>query len=149
MMTFSCSIRALLVVSFLGLTASASWASDWVASVDERNGLPLLTRGGNAALSSSLDFWGKNWAWTYMPLTFKVTTPYTYNLTSQNKALDFNFSANIQKANQQSLVWDFSLDAKSAQQDVIGGGIVFNFDLANLGQEMGEPVLLQIGRAHV
>lgn len=136
------SIRALLIFSVVSLTASASWASDWIASVDERNGLPLLTRGGNPALSSSLDFWGKNWAWTYMPLTFKVTAPYTYSLTGQNKALDFNFSADIQKANQQSLVWDLSLDAKSAQQDVIGGGIVFKFDLANLGKEMGEPVLL-------
>ena len=136
------SIRALLIFSVVGLTASASWASDWIASVDERNGLPLLTRGGNPALSSSLDFWGKNWAWTYMPMTFKVTAPYTYSLTGQNKALDFNFSADIQKANQQSLVWDLSLDAKSAQQDVIGGGIVFKFDLANLSKEMGEPVLL-------
>lgn len=142
MKTFFRSIRALLIFSFLGLTASASWASDWIASVDERNGLPLLTRGGNPALSSSLNFWGENWAWTYMPLTFKVTAPYTYSLTGQNKALDFNFSADIQKANQQSLVWDFSLDAKSAQQDVIGGGVVFKFDLANLGKEMGEPVLL-------
>lgn len=136
------SIRALLIFSVVGLTASASWASEWIASVDERNGLPLLTRGGNPALSSSLDFWGKNWGWTYMPMTFKVTAPYTYSLTGQNKALDFNFSADIQKANQQSLVWDLSLDAKSAQQDVIGGGIVFKFDLANLSKEMGEPVLL-------
>jgi len=142
MKTFFRSSRALLIFSFLGLTASASWASDWIASADERNGLPLLTRGGNPALSSSLDFWGKDWAWTYMPLTFKVTAPYTYSLTGQNKALDFNFSADIQKANQQSLVWGFSLDAKSAQQDVIGGGVVFKFDLANLGKEMGEPVLL-------
>src|SRR3990167_8709296 len=77
-----------------------------------------------------------------MPMTFKVTAPYTYSLTGQNKSLDFNFSADIQKANQQSLVWDLSLDAKSAQQDVIGGGIVFKFDLANLSKEMGEPVLL-------
>ncbi len=142
MKTFFRSIKALLILAPLYLTPSTSWASEWIASVDERNGLPLLTRGGNPALTASLDFWGENWAWAYMPMTFKVNAPYSYNLIGQNKALDFNFSADIQKANQQSLVWDLSLDAKSAQQDVIGGGIVFNFDLANLGKEMGEPVLL-------
>lgn len=149
MKTFFRRIQTLLILVPLSLAPTASWASNWVASVDERNGLPLLIRGGNPAISASLDFWGSNWAWTYMPTTFKVAAPYSYTLTGENKALDFNLAASIQKENQQTLVWDFSLDAKSAQQSVIGGGIVFNFDLASLGSEMGEPVLLPDNRGWV
>ena len=139
-------IRSLVTLALLALAPAANGTSDWVASVDERNGLPLLVRGGNPAVSASLDFWANKWAWTYMPMAFKVTGPYAYNLTGHNKALNFNLSANIQKKNQQSLAWNFSLDAKSEQQSVIGGGIVFKFDLASLGSEMGEPVLLPDNR---
>ncbi|OEC35038.1 hypothetical protein SAMN05216600_11318 [Pseudomonas cuatrocienegasensis] len=139
-------IKTFLFLVPLGLSPSAGWASDWVASVDERSGLPLLMQGGNPAISASLNFWGSNWAWAYMPTEFKVAAPYRYTLAGENKALDFKLSANIQKENQQTLVWDVSLDARSAKQDVIGGGIIFKFDLATLGSEMGDPVLLPDNR---
>ena len=43
----------------------STWASEWVASVDERSGLPVLTRGGSPVAASKFTFWGSNWDWTY------------------------------------------------------------------------------------
>lgn len=139
-------IRMLLILAPLCLTTTVGWASDWITSIDERNGLPIIIRGGNSALSSSIQFWGSNWGWAHTSTDFKVITPYTYTLNGINKALDFNLNAEIQKTNQQTFTWDFSLDAKSAQQNIIGGGIVFKFDLVNLAKEMGEPALLPDNR---
>jgi len=138
--------RTLLMLAPLLLSTHSSWASDWTASVDESNGLPILTRGGNIALSSSMQFWGNNWGWAYTSTDFKISAPYTYHLNGINKVLDFELSADIRKEHQQTFVWDLSLNTKSAQQNVIGGGIVFKFDLANLAKEMGEPALLPDNR---
>jgi len=121
------------------------WASDWVASVDERSGLPMLTRGGSPALASALTFWDKGWAWTSMGGQFKVDGPYRYSLAGQNKTLDFDVNAQVRKEGEQALVWNFALDAHSVKSGVIGGGIVFRFDPA-LFADMGEPALLPDNR---
>lgn len=135
-----------LTILTLVLLPLTSWAAEWVASVDERTGLPTLARGGSPVMSSSFNFWGSNWAWTYMPTAFKVTAPYSYSLTGKNSTLDFDLSANIQKEDEQKLTWDLTLDARSMMPDVIGGGIVFKFDPATFTDEMGEPVLLADNR---
>ena len=136
----------LLLVLFSAFWPLRIWASDWVASVDERSGLPTLVRGGSPALVSALTFWEKNWAWTYLAGEFKVNGPYRYSLVGQNKALDFDLNAQIQKQDEQKLTWNFAVDAHSMKPDVIGGGIVFRFDPALFPGEMGEPALLPDNR---
>ncbi|WP_248914235.1 cellulase family glycosylhydrolase [Pseudomonas moorei] len=136
----------LLLLLFSAFWPLRIWASDWVASVDERSGLPMLVRGGSPALVSALTFWDKNWAWTYLAGQFKVDGPYRYSLAGQNKALDFDLSAQVQKEDGQKLTWNFVVDAHSLKQDVIGGGIVFRFDPALFPGEMGEPALLPDNR---
>ncbi|MFY0729826.1 glycosyl hydrolase family 5 [Pseudomonas sp. NFX15] len=134
----------LLLVSF-AFCPFRSWASDWVASVDERSGLPMLVRGGSPALASALTFWDKGWSWTALSGQFKVDGPYRYSLVGQNKTLDFDFNAQIQKEGEQTLTWNIALDAHSVKSGVIGGGIVFRFDPV-LFAEMGEPALLPDNR---
>lgn len=133
----------LLALTLLSLSA---WATDWRASVNENTGLPVITRGGNAAMSSSLAFWGSDWRWANMSSNFKVTAPYRYVLTGANSALGFDLQANIHKADEHKLAWAFELNAKTVQEDVIGGGIVFKFDPALFSSAMGEPALLPDNR---
>lgn len=130
----------------LALWPFSTWAAEWVASVDDRSGLPVLERGGSPVVTSSFTFWGNNWSWTHTQTAFTVTAPYSYSLTGENKSLDFDLNAEIRKEDEQTLVWDFSLDAHSALQGVMGGGIVFKFDPATFTGEMGEPVLLADNR---
>ncbi|MBK5354665.1 cellulase family glycosylhydrolase [Pseudomonas sp. TH41] len=124
----------------------STWASDWVASVDDQSGLPMLVHGGGPVVASSFVFFGSNWGWAYFPTEFKLNAPYSYSLAGQSKALDFDLAAKIQKEGEQKLTWDFTLDAHSTKSDVMGGGVVFKFDPALFPGEMGEPVLLPDNR---
>lgn len=133
----------MLPLLILALCPLSSKASDWTASVDERSGLPMLTRDGKQVVSSALAFWGSNWSWADMPTNFNVTAPYNYVLTGANKTLDVDLQADIHKVGGQKIIWNFALNAKTAQVDVMGGGIVFNFDPASFDAEMGEPRLLE------
>jgi hypothetical protein len=123
-----------------------TWASDWVVSVDERNGLPMLERGGSPAFITTFSFFGRNWDWTYLQTEFKVNTPYRYSLAGINKALDFDLAAQIQKQGEQKLTWNFAVDAHSGKSGISGGGMVFTFDPALFAGEMGEPTLLPDNR---
>jgi hypothetical protein len=114
----------------------------WSLQVDEKTGLPILSKGGQTALSNTYSFWGTNWAWAGMQTKFNLISPYHYQLTGNNRLLDFNLTEDISKASEHKLVWEIDLDARSTQADVIGGGMVFKFDLATFNQEMGEPALL-------
>jgi hypothetical protein len=136
----------LLPLLFFAVLPFRTWASDWVASVDERNGLPMLTRGGSPVVASTFSFFGVNWDWTYLQTQFKVKSPYQYTLAGTNKALDFDLNAQIQKQDEQTLTWRFSLDARSGKSGLSGGGIVFNFDPALFSGDMGEPTLLPDNR---
>ncbi|MHC8332718.1 glycoside hydrolase 5 family protein [Pseudomonas sp. LB3P25] len=136
----------LLLLLFFAIWPFRTWASDWVASVDEHSGLPMLARGGSPVIASSFSFFGGNWDWTYFPTGFKVNTPYNYSLTGQNKPLDFELTAQIQKEDEHKLTWNFALNAHSMKPGVMGGGIVFNFDPALFAGEMGQPVLLPDNR---
>lgn len=124
----------------------ASDASDWSVSVDEQNGLPVVTRGGGPAMISRFDFWAANWGWTGFPTTFKVNAPSSYALSGSNKTLDFDLQAEIRKPAAQTLTWTFDLNAHSQKSNVEGGGIVFQFDPALIAGEMGDPVLLPDNR---
>lgn len=119
-----------------------TWASDWVASVDEKSGLPTVMYGGSPVMASSFVFFEKDYGWTSFPTRFTTNAPYDYSLVGQNQTLDFNLAAKARKEGAQQLTWDVALDARSAKPDVIGGGFVFNFDPALFNGDMGKPVLL-------
>lgn len=114
----------------------------YVVSADEKSGLPTLSKGGIVAAGSNFAFWGTNWAWAGMSTGFKVVEPYSYSLVGQSKSLDLDLYATIRRQSSQQMVWDFQLDAHSPRQNVIGGGMVFKFDLANFSADLGEPSLL-------
>jgi hypothetical protein len=54
-----------------------TWASDWVASVDEKSGLPTLMYGGSPAMASSFVFFESNYGWTSFPTKFTTNAPYS------------------------------------------------------------------------
>jgi hypothetical protein len=126
----------------LALLPLTGWASTWQVSVDEQNGLPLVTRGGGPMMKAKFDFWAANWSWTGFSTTFKVNGPYHYTLQGKNKELDFDLAADIRKEQAQTLSWAFDVDAHSRQAGVMGGGMVFEFDPAQIAGDMGAPQLL-------
>lgn len=142
-----CTVLGLLIVTL----ASQGWAqtgTNYTASVDEKTGLPTLVKGGAIAMASSFAFWGEKWSWADLDTGtgFTIVAPLRYTLEGKSKALDVDLAADIQKASERQLVWRFRLDARSARPGVVGGGMVFKFDLANFGAEMGEPTLLADNR---
>ena len=134
-------VAALLCCVFS--TANAV-AAGWTVRAED--GMPVLARGGAAALTTNFAFWGKNWAWAHQGAQFKVLAPFDYALTGTNEALQLDLAARVRKSAERSLSWDLDFNARSASRDVVGGGMVFQFDLAAFGAEFGEPQLLPENR---
>ena len=132
----------LLALLCVAIWPFSTWASDWVASVDERSGLPDAGARRQPRRCFYIHLLGEQLGLDVFSTRFKVNTPYNYSLAGQNKTLDFDLAAKIQKEDEQKLTWDFALDAHSTKSGVMGGGIVFKFDPALFSGEMGEPVLL-------
>ncbi len=132
------------IVLFLGMAAlpAASLAAAWSASVNDSNGLPKLSRAGADVLTSNFAFWAANWQWADMPLRFRVLAPLEYSLQGNNKTLAFDLLAKVKKTAERRLTWEFDLDARDAMSGVMGGGMIFKFDLSSARNEMGEPELL-------
>ncbi|MDH1551075.1 MULTISPECIES: cellulase family glycosylhydrolase [Pseudomonas] len=143
-------MNALALRGFIRLSAFASlallplpgWASAWQVSVDEHTGLPTVSRGGGPVMKAKFDFWAANWSWTGFYTDLKVNGPYHYTLLGKNKELDFDLAADIRKEQAQTLSWTFDLDAHSRKAGVMGGGMVFQFDPAQVTGAMGAPQLL-------
>ena len=135
-----------LALMFIWSTFALAGAASWSLSADHRNGLPLLTVAGNAALSADFVFWGKNWAWADLPPEFKVIAPFEYAIAGKNKPLNFDLTAHAKKLSARQLAWEFNLNASSATPGVIGGGISFKLNLPAFAAELGEPELLPDNR---
>jgi hypothetical protein len=131
------------------LFSNIAFAASWTVSVDQRHGLPAISRSGGIALSSQFVFWGKDWAWAGQRMEFKVAGPFDYIISGKNRTLNFDLMGRIRKSSSQQLVWEFDLHAPETTADVIGGGISFRFNLASFGQELGEPELLQGNRGWI
>src|SRR5262245_33684811 len=131
--------RFLLALSCL-LSGVAS-AAPFIASVDQRNGLPFVGIGGTSVVSSDYVFWRKDWAWTDLAAQFKVFAPFRYGVTAKNQGLNFDLNARIGKASDRELTFSFELDAHSTTPEAIGGGISFKLNLGFAAQ-LGEPELL-------
>jgi hypothetical protein len=130
------------VIAFAFAISGAAMAASWKAGIDEREGLPTVSKGGVRALSSAFEFWGKNWVFADQQTAFKIAGPFEYSIAGKNPALNFDLSGRIKKASDRQLVWVLDFDARSQSSGVIGGGISFAFDLATFGSELGEPELL-------
>lgn len=124
------------------LVCGAARAAGWIASVDTRHGMPVVSRDGSSAVSGAFAFWGKNWAWANPQVQFRVTAPFQYSVVGRNQTLDFEFTGTVRRQTGQQLVWDYDINARSATPDAVGGGMVFRFDLAAFGAELGEPQIL-------
>ena len=135
-----------LILSLACLLPTATYAASWTASVDQRNGLPSVSLSGSTALSSDFVFWGKDWVWADMATDFKVVAPFEYRVAGRNQALNFDLTARVVKPSNRQLVWQFDIEARGTMPDVIGGGISFQFDVANLSSSVGEPELLPDNR---
>lgn len=111
-------------------------------TVNQRQGLPVLSVGGGKAMSSVFVFWGRAWKWAGTKTNFKILAPFKYSISGRNSLLNFNLSGKISRRSGQQLVWRFNLNAATTKTDVIGGGISFRFDLADFKRLFGEPQLL-------
>jgi hypothetical protein len=58
------------------LLSNVALAASWTTSVDQRQGLPVVSRGGASAPSSALCLLGKDWAWAGQQIEFKVVAPF-------------------------------------------------------------------------
>lgn len=132
---------------FLAIALACAWAglagaAAWTLSVNDANGLPTVTRGGAAAVGTDFAFWGSNYKWASLTTQVRVEAPYTYAIAGQNAPLDFSLAGQVRKLGSAELAWNFTFDAASRKENVIGGGLVFHFNLAAFRAEMGDPVLL-------
>ena len=75
-----------------------------------------------------------------------MVAPYEYSIVGKDQVLNFALNAHVTKVSNQTLVWDFDLDAFGQVSDVIGGGIAFKLDLETFGSELGEPDILPNNR---
>ncbi|WP_367597560.1 cellulase family glycosylhydrolase [Pseudomonas fulva] len=146
-MTLSALRAVLFLTALCSLALPTSVRSEaWQVSIDEQNGLPVVTQGGGPVMSAKFDFWAQDWSWTGFQTALSVDGPGRYTLQGLNKDLDFELKAAITQVQPQTLAWDFDLDAHSRQRDVIGGGMVFQFDPAQIAGAMGAPQLLADNR---
>jgi hypothetical protein len=140
----TCLAGVLLTVSLI--VSPFVMASTWSVSVSEQGGLPVLTNNGGTAMTASYGFWSTNWKWADQQTEFKVIAPFDYSVVGRNQTLNLDLAARISRPTTRRLVWTFDLDSHSASADVVGGGMVFNFDLGNFSASMGEPELLPNNR---
>ena len=145
---FTAKARALFrfIFPLTCLLSSPVYAASWTTNVDQRNGLPVLSKGGAPQCRAILSSGEKIGPGPTYPKEFKVVAPYEYSIVGTDQALNFALAGRIRKASNQQLVWEFDLDARNATTDVIGGGIDFALDLASFGSELGEPELLPDNR---
>jgi len=129
----------LVTLTFLSPTVMGA---PWTVSVNENDGLPIVTKGGAKAISATYAFWGANWKWADQHSVLKVIAPFEYAVVGKNQTLNFGLAGRIWKPTNNQLIWEFDLNAHDTVPDAIGGGMVFMFDLAAFGQELGTPELL-------
>jgi hypothetical protein len=114
----------------------------WIVSVDQRNGLPVASRGGATVMSSEFALWGKDWLWAGPSTDVRVVAPFDYAISGKSPSLNIDIAGRVKKSSSRQLTWDFDLNARTTSTGVMGGGVVFKLDLEKFGAELGEPELL-------
>jgi hypothetical protein len=132
-------LRCLAYAAVFLYAQVASAAVPWIARVDDRTGLPLLSRGGAAAVSSELTFITGKPVW-FSPLDkFDVTAPFSYSWVANLVGLQL--AARVSHPSEKTLSWKFNLVAQGSRPPP-AGGIRFTFDLEKFGAQLGDPALL-------
>src|SRR5262245_15415279 len=90
------------------LLAAPADAGVWTASVDQREGLPVVSLGGSTAVSGTFAFWRKDWAWAGTSTQFKVTSPLNYTLAGRIDGLDLDLTGRIRSSGERQLAWEFA-----------------------------------------
>jgi hypothetical protein len=139
-------LRIIGIVTLVNLVSGTAWAASWVASIDQRNGLPAVSIGGAVAVTSDFVFWKKNWVFSHLATQFNVFAPFRYGVAAKNQGLNFDLNARIGKDSDRQLAWTFELDVRSTTPDAIGGGMSFKLNIASFSAQLGEPELLADNR---
>src|SRR5690242_8271010 len=71
--------------------------SGFEARVDEREGLPVVTRGGAPVVTSNYAFWRKGWSWSGQQTKFTVHNPFDYSTETNNAGLDFQLATRVKR----------------------------------------------------
>ena len=111
-------------------------------SVSDHEGLPVLRVGGIEALSTTYAFWGPNWQWAEQVGSVESTKGSSYKLNGRVPALALTMVGTVASTNPGQFTWRWKLDAERGRREVIGGGLVFHFDLETFGALLGQPELL-------
>lgn len=133
------SVGLTLLVAAASHFSTVCGAATWTSSVDEKNGLPVVSKGGASAVTSDFVFWQRNWRWAGPATPFKIDGPFQYHVTGESDPLRLRLDDTVQRTSPHQLQWNFDLDAGDTLSDAIGDGLSFQFDLDNLGAEFWEP----------
>jgi hypothetical protein len=135
-----------LIFSFFFLMAcpslGAASASSWMLSVNQQNGLPIVSRGGAIAISSNFAFWEKHWAWAGLSTKFDQVSPLKYTVRGSNPALALELSGEVKQSSNRQMTWVYDFNALSNIPDVIGGGMSLQFDLETFRAKLGDPEII-------
>lgn len=119
-----------------------AFAAEVKVMANDPEGLPAVTIGGGEAMGSQFVFWGSQWKWTELKSGFKYLGPIQYEVNGNDPDLGLSLHEHIARLGNNGLRWDIDLDAKESLPDVVGGGMVFRFDLNAYRDVLGEPRLL-------
>jgi len=122
------SDKVRLIFSFIFLMACSSLgpasASSWTLSVNQQNGLPIVSRGGAIAISSNFAFWEKRWAWAGLSTKFDLVSPLRYAVRGSSPALALELSGEIKQSSNRQMTWVYDFNGLSNIPDIIGGHII-------------------------
>lgn len=136
------SVMIAVSFSFMMSWSNQSCAGDIAVMVSEPEGLPVVSIGGGSAMTSHFAFWADQWKWVSVSSEFKRLEPFQYLANAQVAALGLGIQQRISKVGEKELRWSIDVGTKNSYSNVIGGGMVFNFDLNTYRAVLGEPVLL-------
>lgn len=136
------TISPVLAAACALLQCCLTWAGPaWQVSVNETHVLPQLTVGGARGFETQAVFFGANWAWAHTQFASTLENG-TYASVGRNSSLGFELTTTAQQLGHGELRYQFQLNAAAPRQNVVGGGLVFKFDLGSFGGSMGNPLLL-------
>ena len=128
--------------------SSSAWAvQPWVVQASQDHTFPQWTIGGRTVVSTGLAFWGAEWLWAGIRSEPPVAHgDGRYDVSGYVPGLVTQWRAKVHRKGERSLKYDIELHGSRLIQGVVGGGLVFRFDLTRFGDAMGKPELLEDGR---
>lgn len=137
-------IFSLIAATLSMALAHAAWAATptWNVQLNEQNGLPGASAGGQPGVAADWVFWGAQWKWASARALLAGNGAGAYRMAGEVQDLGLQWKAEAARPDEHTLKYELRMAARSTQADVIGGGAVFRFDLETFGASMGKPVLL-------